>query len=125
MTFVDKQNKVEEDVTKIMVDNETAKENDLFLILKYWQEIDHVHIDIPKEMLSVMTSPESITRARRKIQSDGNLLPENPMVLVRRKVRSELVRNFFAHRPGILAAWEKLYAGTKKGIRRVKYSGGI
>ena len=123
MDFAERQKKVEDGVRKIMQSNVKSKENDLWLIIKYWQEVDGVKIFIPYAMVENqnMTSPESITRARRKIQAKGDLLPDDPAVLIRRKVRAQMVRNLLSDKPEELDKWERLYDNTKKGIRRVKY----
>lgn len=122
-SFAEKQNKIEERVKVLLEKYPKCKENDLWLIIKFWQEMDDIKVYIPYAVVENknISSPESITRARRKIQSSGILLPDDPEVIIRRKIRAEMVRNHWADRPEKLEEWEKLYDKTKKGIRRVKY----
>ncbi|MCK4252637.1 hypothetical protein KAX97_14405 [candidate division WOR-3 bacterium] len=108
---------------KLLEDRHLCRSNDIFLTIMYWNKIDKINFYIPYSVMNKMTSPESITRARRKIQSGGNLLPDSPEVIIRRKIKSELVRNYHNKNPQILEKWEKLYKKIEpKNIRRVKWA---
>jgi len=54
-----------------------TRNNDKLLMLKFWEMIDKIPIpqDFRLAFLKFATTPETITRARRLIQSRGDYLP--------------------------------------------------
>lgn len=99
---------------KIMQIDEDTRNDDLWLILQYWEHKDQIKINIPKEKLFEMTPAETITRCRRKIQnSDGDLLPTLPQVLIRRGVKEDIIRKYYALKPKLIDYYEELRYGIK------------
>ena len=111
---------------KLLSSDPRCKESDLWLILRFWKE-EGYKVYIPYEDIDKITPAESITRARRKIQQEGRLLPDNPEVLIKRRIKAQMVREYFSGDKEKLAKWEDLYNSMdhKEGIRRKKYYGGI
>jgi hypothetical protein len=64
-----------------------ARNNDKLLMLLYWELADK--INIPKEFrqafLYKATPPETIRRARQKIQAEGSYLPRQEVLEARRR----------------------------------------
>jgi hypothetical protein len=64
-----------------------ARNNDKLLMLLYWELADK--ISIPKEFRQAFlyraTPPETIRRARQKIQSEGSYLPRQEVLEARRR----------------------------------------
>lgn len=120
MGFVEEQKEIEKKVERLLEDHQLSRENDTWLTILYWNRVNGINFYIPYSDINKLTPPESITRARRKIQAEGKLLPENPEVLIKRKVRANLVRNYLAGSPK-LDKWEKLYEKMSGGIKRVNY----
>jgi hypothetical protein len=64
-----------------------ARNNDKLLMLLYWELADK--INIPKEFrqafLYKATPPETIKRARQKIQAEGSYLPRQEVLEARRR----------------------------------------
>jgi hypothetical protein len=122
----DQLKKIQEKVEKQLEKDSRCRENDLWLMLNVWWA-EGYKVYVPYESIEEMTPAESITRARRKIQQEGRLLPEDPAVIIKRRINAEIVRNFFAGKTEKLAQWEKLYndIGHKEsqGIKRKKYFG--
>ncbi len=104
----------EQVVRKILQIDEDTRNDDLWLILQYWEKKDHIKINIDKEKLHEMTPPETITRVRRKIQnSDGDLLPTLPQVLIKRGVKEEIIRKYYALKPKLIRWYEELRYGIE------------
>lgn len=96
------------DVTTILKDSKKARENDLWLCIQFWR-LHGIRVYVNYQDLDSMTTPESITRARRIVQNEMHLyLPENPSVLVRRRVKEEVMRNYFRGDQKIINEWERL-----------------
>ena len=103
-------NKCIEIVQKILKDNETARNDDKFLVWKFWSDYDKVKIYIPLDDFYKLTPIESITRARRFVQNENGLyLPTKPIILVKRRIKEEQVRSYFADKQAIINKWEELY----------------
>lgn len=94
-------------VAEILEQDERARNSDLWLIIQFWRK-SGIRIFVPYEQLDNMTSAETITRARRVVQNDHNkFLPTNPEVLHKRKVKEEILREYFSNRPDIIGQWEQ------------------
>jgi hypothetical protein len=82
-------------VHECLTEDARCRNDDLFLILKVWQKKQQINCFVPYDKLSEMIKPETITRVRRKIQNDdGELLPTDPEVLRRRKIKQQQVHDW-------------------------------
>lgn len=83
-------NSIEDGVRKLMSEDDRCREDDKWLIWKYVRNIDGIDLFIPFEDFDKMTSFESITRIRRRIQNDDNeLLPLSEDVRKQRGISEE------------------------------------
>ena len=81
--------------------NPEARNCDKTLIFTFWKEFDEISMDnedsFKKGFIHNSTSTESIRRARQLIQEDGMYLPDDEIVMSRRrkqlKMNSEIVNN--------------------------------
>jgi hypothetical protein len=88
--------KTESLVRNLLETDERCRNSDLWLILKIWQEKQHIKIFIPYDKLNDMISTETITRCRRKIQNTkGEFLPTKPEILIQRRFKEDAVRRYF------------------------------
>lgn len=87
---------VRANVFNILEASEEARNDDRVLVIKYWNEIDGINYDatFPHQFISRATTAESITRARRAIQSTGLFLPTQETVLRRRHRQQELQEHY-------------------------------
>lgn len=74
-----------------------TRDDDRQLMLRYWAEVDGLVFDFtfPQKFSEKGTSPESITRARRSIQAQGQFVPTLEAVQ-RRRNRQEELRTHYA-----------------------------
>lgn len=83
-------------VERVLANDERARNNDLWLILCVWQDMQHIKLYVPYNKLKEMMPAETITRARRKIQHDKNLYPPtDDKVILRRRIKQRVLRNYF------------------------------
>ena len=75
---------------------EECRNDDRALIIYFWYYMDRLPVFLPKPVICRLTSPETIRRARQKIQSEGELLPTDSKIIQRRKIRRHTIRNYFA-----------------------------
>jgi len=89
----EKLSRVETGIRYILAHYPEARNNDKLLMLLFWEIFDQ--IQIPKEFRQAFlyraTPPETIRRARQKIQSAGNYLP-SPEVLEARRRKQQAMR---------------------------------
>jgi hypothetical protein len=86
-------------VEECLISDTRCRDNDLWLILKIWQKKQGIKLYIPYSMIDKMIKPESITRARRKIQeSNKHLWPTKPEVRDRRRTRQRAFRSLYGAR---------------------------
>lgn len=73
-----------------------TRDDDNALMVRYWQDIDGLVFDytFPTRFITEGTSPESITRARRTVQSSGMFLPSDEAVARRRQRQAEMREHF-------------------------------
>lgn len=92
--YGEEQRIVKKNVFDLLEQWEDARNSDKFLMLKYWQTYDGVNttIGFGPQFLRAATTPESITRARRSIQSTGLFLPTDEEVIRKRRIRQEEAR---------------------------------
>jgi len=62
--------KVKDRVLSIVKNDNYARENSLWLCLLYWAKCGHIKIVVPLEKFNQVNSPETITRAFRKIMQE-------------------------------------------------------
>ncbi|MCE7733599.1 MAG: hypothetical protein GPJ54_01895 [Candidatus Heimdallarchaeota archaeon] len=77
---------IRERVTDLLRADPIARNDDIYLIFKYWKEYQGLSID-PSKAATILRNSESIRRARQVIQEEGIFLPTDPEV---RKKRSKL-----------------------------------
>ena len=84
---------VKNNVFEILEAFEQARNSDKYLMLRYWEIYDDVDFGEDFEsQFSQATQPESITRARRTIQSSGLFPPTEIEVLRKRRMLQEEAR---------------------------------
>lgn len=90
-TYGENQRVVKHNVLTLLEQWEDARNNDKFLMLKYWQSVDNINTSIGfgPSFLRRATSPESISRARRSIQATGLYEPTDPEVRRKRRIREQ------------------------------------
>lgn len=83
-----------------------CRNDDLWLVLQVWQKKQQIKLFIPYDEIQYMINPETIRRVRQEIQNDeGLFLPTDPQVLIRRRVREDLIRKYYAGH-AVLKEWE-------------------
>jgi len=92
-------------VEKVLRNSNAATNNDTILYLQCleneFSDIDieenseSIKITIPKGRIRFLTSPESYTRARRKLNEEGIGMPTNPEVIKKRSKREKAIREYF------------------------------
>ena len=91
--YGESQRKVKERVYDLLERFESTRNNDKVLLLKYWELYDGLDMnDFAIAFVLGGTSPESITRARRSIQSTGLFPPTAESVLRKRRMLQEEAR---------------------------------
>jgi len=82
---------VEQNILEIIKNEPACAEDDRLLITRYWQmkglDLDYDQI----QTILKLTTPETITRARRKLQQDGRVRPTLE-TLRRREARERIYR---------------------------------
>lgn len=86
-------------VRQCLEDDTRCRNDDRILMLKVWEK-QGLFIMIDVARWKQMHSPETIRRVRQDIQStdkgkEGEFLPTDPNVLIKRKVREEAIRKFY------------------------------
>jgi len=94
---------VKASVRALLEEYPESRNDDRYLFVLYWRTVDEIKDSsktvisfIPFEEIKRATSPETITRARRKIQENGEYLPTDPKVLDIRMKRSEAMRKIMS-----------------------------
>jgi hypothetical protein len=112
----DEFNTVQYLVEQCLAEDQKCRNNDMWLLLNVWQKKQWIKMFVPFDQVSQMIPAETITRCRRKIQNDqGKLLPTSPDILVKRKIREELIRSYFADssEQWIINEWQKKKFGIQ------------
>jgi hypothetical protein len=93
-TYGENQKQIKQNVLALLEAFEQARNSDKYLLLKYWQVVDSIPMGegFVQAFVGHSTSAESITRARRSIQSSGLFPPTDPDVLKKRKLLQEEAR---------------------------------
>jgi hypothetical protein len=94
MSYGENQKQIKQNVLALLEAFESARNSDRYLLLKYWQVVDNISMGegFAQSFINQSTSAESITRARRSIQSTGLFPPTDPEVLKKRKLLQEEAR---------------------------------
>lgn len=101
-------------VEDVLSKDKRARNSDLWLCLKIWEDKQQIKIMINPEDIPKMISPETIRRMRQVVQNtEGKYLPEDPRILIHRKVKEEKVREYFRGNTWIISEFEKIKYGIK------------
>lgn len=87
---------VKEKVHQLLDEHPETRNSDRTLLLKYWQHVDNIDLGNIEQEFANSTGAESITRARRAIQSAGLFLPTDDEVLKRRRMLADETRQHYA-----------------------------
>lgn len=111
-------------VHKVLSLSQRARNDDKYLILRcliaQGQDIEAINKERGEyswcfniKQLGDFLSFETLTRCRREIQNnDGELLPTDASVLVRRKIKEEHVRRYYNDSPTLKEYLEQMYQIT-------------
>lgn len=100
-------------VRELLQTDQRYRNDDLWLILQIWQQKQQIKLFIPYDKLCEMIKPETITRVRREIQNtQGEFLPTDPSVLVRRKVKEDIIRSYYQGNDRLLQEWQNIKYGV-------------
>ena len=82
---------IKDNVKQLLSEDERCRNDDIYLILKYWQTYDSLQVDL--SIFDQLTHTETIRRDRASIQNDDGLYPPtDPDV---RKKREEKKKKSF------------------------------
>lgn len=97
-TLAARAKKVRENVLTLLEEIPETRNDDKLLMVNYWQRFDEITFDenFATAFVSAATSPESIHRARRSIQSGGLFTPTDEEVLKNRRMLAEEARQYYA-----------------------------
>jgi len=99
-------------VEDVLSTDQRARNDDLWLILQVWQKKQLIKCFVPYDQINLMVKPETITRVRREIQNtECRLLPTDPQVVIRRKMKEEEVRKHYT--PEFVKEYERIRYGVK------------
>ena len=74
---------IKDNIKVLLAEDERCRNDDLYLILKYWTTYNGVNANL--EIVGELAHTETIRRYRQKIQhEEGNYLPTEPEVLEKR-----------------------------------------
>ena len=74
---------IKDNVRQLLSEDEQCRNNDLYLILSYWNQFDGLEIDLG--IFDELTNAETIRRSRQTIQNnDGEYPPTDPNVRAKR-----------------------------------------
>jgi len=93
-------------VEDLLTSDERCRNDDLWLLLQFWQQKQQIQLFVPFDELHKMVPAETITRVRREIQNrDLKLLPTDPDVIIKRKIKQEVLHSYYsASRPELVNA---------------------
>jgi len=64
---------IKDNVVLLLNEDERCRNDDTYLILRYWQRFDYLQVDL--SVFDSLTKAESIRRSRQNIQNDDGLFP--------------------------------------------------
>ena len=93
-TYGTNQRQIKENVLTLLESFERTRNSDRVLLLAYWETYDEIDLNenFARQFIESSTNPESITRARRSIQSAGLYPPTDEDVLRKRRMLAEEAR---------------------------------
>lgn len=94
--ITDEHSKVADMVLEALKQDVRCRNDDLWLILSIWQKAQQIKLYVPYDELKNMAKPESITRARRKIQNELGLYKAREDVSAEREANKKLLRDYYA-----------------------------
>jgi hypothetical protein len=107
-SVIEAQKKVEALVYELLARDERARNDDVWLVIQAWRKMG-VYVLLSDNDTSRITSAESITRQRRKIQNtNGEFLPTDPQVLVQRRVKEDILRRYFGEDSVVYRMWDTI-----------------
>lgn len=80
---------IKENVEALLRDDERCRNDDLYLILKYWTVYDGVQVDL--NMVGDLTHTESIRRDRQKIQNEDKKYPPTDPEVREKRTREKSI----------------------------------
>ena len=86
---------LKKEVELLLKNNPRCRDDDIFLLYKYWTEVQGISIFIPFEKFKELVPFESISRCRRKIQNDEHKFPPSLEVWKARKQQEEKYYEYF------------------------------
>lgn len=114
MEVIEQQKEAKALVRELLEEDTRCRNDDLWLILRIWQKKQFIKLFVPFEELRRMIVPETITRVRRQIQNTyGQLLPTDPQILVKRKVKEDILRSYYRDNENLIQAWESIKFGVQ------------
>jgi len=78
-------------IAELLETHEHLRNDDIELIFVYWRQYDDFDVEQPDKPI---TSPETIRRARQKLQAEGYFRATDPKVIRRRRQREEEIRDW-------------------------------
>lgn len=100
-------------ILETLAEDTRSRNDDMWLILNIWRK-QGIKIYIDYSQLKDLFNPETIIRARAHIQNvEGQYLPTDPKILIKRKFKEELVKRFYAQDYTMLREWESLKYGVR------------
>jgi hypothetical protein len=119
-------------VEEVLREDERARNDFLWLTLMVWQRKQQIRVYVNYADLKRMIAPTIIHRVCQVIQNtQGKYLPTDPHILLRRRIREDMIRNYFGRQKSernewIVKEWEKKKFKLKnKKIPREKKEGMI
>lgn len=112
-------------VRHVLKESARARNEDSWLILKCLEargvlivqkdeNLKEEAVLIPYSSISEIGSFETIRRVRQEIQNtDGDFLPTDPAVLVKRRIREEAIREYYADNPEKLQEYQETAYGVQ------------
>lgn len=95
-------------IRTVMSKDEKCRNDDKWLCLEIWRS-QGIKVFFPYKDMKKMYNPETIIRNRAYIQNtEGSLLPTNPSVLLKRRIKEKVLRKFYVNNLQIISEWEKL-----------------
>lgn len=119
---IKKQEEMKTVVVQVLAENQRARNDDNFLILKV---LEHMGFDIAItkegflwhgdfEHFSSIPRFETITRCRRDIQNtDGHWLPTDTSVMIKRGLSEELIREYYSGNKEVVSDWQQAFYKVK------------
>lgn len=99
---------IKDAVRRLMTEDFNCRNSDNYLILRFWaNELGRSEVRV--EDAHRITIAKDIYNARTEIQNkECILLPTLPGVLIKRKFKQELVRNYYASNPDLVSEFERM-----------------